>query len=89
MKEVAEMLMSNTEQKNLFFSSFFFPPYWIQLQMMSKYRPRVFIGVFSSEPRSPRSGTAAPAPPVQGPDSVPRARAGLCRSTDSKNTQNN
>lgn len=73
MKEMAEMLMNNTEQKNLFFF------HWVQLQMVSKYRTRAFIGVFSSE-HSP----AAPAPPVPGPGSVPPPGLGSAAASTAK-----
>lgn len=69
---MAEMLMNNTEQKNLFF--FFL--HWVQLQMVSKYRTRAFIGVFSSE--------HSPTPPVPGPGSVPPPGLGSAAAPTAK-----
>lgn len=78
MKEGAEMLMNNTKQKDGFFSTGFSCK-WCQNTEGG------LLSVFLAARHSPRT----PAPPVPGPGSVPPARAGLCLSTDSKNTQNN
>lgn len=56
---MAEMLMNNTKQKDLFFF------HWVGLQMVSKYRARAFISVFSgflAARHSPGASAAGPQP---------------------------